>query len=103
MQRHRARNEPITASRHRLYETGAPRIVTENRSDVADRALQHRVADETVAPDLVEQGVLGQQRAGMPSESAQQAERRRRKRDRTPAAKQQRIRLVELELAEAYA
>ena len=39
---------------------------------------------------------------GWRSESAQQAERRRRQRDRAPAAKQPRIRLVELELAEAY-
>ena len=96
-------NEPITASRHRFDEAWAPRIVAEHRTDVADRALQYRVADEPVAPDLVEQGVLRQQGAGMPDESAQQAERRRRERDRASTAKQQRIRLVELELAEAYA
>ena len=103
LQRHGTRDEPITATRHRFYEAWAPRIVAKNRSDVADRALQHRVADEAVAPDLVEQRVLRQQRAGMANESAEQAERRRRERDRATAAQQQRIRLVELELAEADA
>ena len=60
LQRHRTRNEPITAPRHRFYETRASRIVAKNRSDVADGALQHRVADEAVTPDLVEQGMLRQ-------------------------------------------
>ena len=81
-------DEPITPAWDGFYEARLLRIVVENHPDIADGAFQHRVADEAVAPDLIEQGVLRQQCAGMTGESTQQSEGRRRKRERAAAAKQ---------------
>jgi hypothetical protein len=46
--------------RRRFDEARFPRIVAESRPNVADRALQDGVADEAVAPGLVEHRVLRQ-------------------------------------------
>jgi hypothetical protein len=97
----RGRDEPITATRDRFYVPWLARIVVEHGAKIADGALQHRIADEPVTPDLIEQGVLGQQRARLPDERTQQSERCRCNRRRTSVAKQERVRLVELVFTEA--
>ena len=95
-------NEAIAAPRHGFDEARLAGIVVERRPQFADGGLQHRVADELVAPDLVEQRVLGEQRPGLPHERAQHGEWRRRERDSCSVAQQARIRLVELESVEAH-
>src|SRR5262249_55574776 len=72
-------------------------------AQVADRRLQDRFADELVAPYVIEQLVLGQQRAGSSRQRAEQPEGPRRESDRDSIARQPCIRLVELECAEAHA
>ena len=95
-------DESITSARDGFYEARTLRVVLENGPDIADGALQHRVAHEAVTPDFVEQDVLSKQCVGVTGESAQQTERRGRQCDRTPGAKQECIRFVEFELTEAH-
>ena len=50
-------NEAIAAPRHRLDEARFAGIVVERRPQLADGGSQHRVGDELVAPNLIEQSV----------------------------------------------
>ena len=94
------RDEPIPSARDRFDETRIPRIVPQRRADVADRAFQHGIADETMAPHDIEKGMLGQHRPGLSGERAQEFEWRRCERNRGTAAKQPHVPLIEFELAE---
>ncbi len=71
-------DEAIAASRHGFDEAGLLCVVTQRRAQVADGRLQHRVADEPVPPHRIKQGILGQQRARLACEYAQQREGRGR-------------------------
>ncbi len=64
-------DEAVAPAWHCLDEARLTWIVAERDPDVADRAFQDRVADEAMAPDGIEQGVLGQEGAGLTSECAQ--------------------------------
>src|SRR4026208_1071491 len=75
-------NEPITPSWDGFDEAGLLWIIGENRSYIADSPFQHGATHEPVTPHLIEQVVLGQQRAGATNESAQDTERPWGKRDR---------------------
>ena len=59
-QRRSDRDEAIAAARDGFDVSWLARIVDEHGPKIADCGLQHRVADVAVAPDLIEQGVLGQ-------------------------------------------
>ena len=101
--RGRHRDEAIAAPRHGLDETRLARAVAERRAQVADGGLQHRLADELVTPHRIEQRILGQQRARLARQRAQQVEGRGRERDGFALAQQPGVRLVELERVEAQA
>ena len=73
----------------------------QRRSDLADNRLQHRLADELVAPHLIEQGVLGQQCPRLSHERAEHRKRRGRDRDSLTIAQQARIRLVQVKPVES--
>ena len=77
-----ARDEAVAAPRHGFDEARLARVVAERGAQVADGGLQHRFADELVAPHGVEQRVLRQQRTRLARQRAQQVEGRRRERDR---------------------
>ena len=95
-------NEAIPAPRHRFDETRFAGVVIERRPKLADGGSQHRVGDELVAPNLIEQSVRGEQGPGLPHERAQDREWRRRERDSRSVAQQACVRLVELESVEAH-
>jgi hypothetical protein len=52
--RRRRRNEPIAAAGHGFYKARLPRMVVEHHPHLTDGGLQHRVAEELVAPNVVE-------------------------------------------------
>ena len=85
----RSGDEAITAARYRLDVARLLRVVAERRSHFADRRLEHRVGDEPMSPDGVEQGVLRHEPARRARERAQHGERlwreRLRARRRTSA------------------
>ena len=97
----RHRDEAVAAPRYGFDETRLAGVVCERYAQVADGGLQHRVADELVAPHRVEQRVLRQQRARLARQRAQQVEGSGRERDSLPIAQQAGIRLVEFKLVEA--
>ena len=100
--RYRGSNEPIALARHRFNEARLSRIVVKHRSKIADRSLQHRVADELVTPYLVEQCVLREQRALLPHERAQHRKWCWRKSNRFAIPQQACIRFIEFECVEAH-
>jgi hypothetical protein len=95
------RDEAVPTPRHGLDETRLASVVAERRAQLADGRAQYGVADELVAPDLVEQGIRGQQRSAFAHEGAQDGEWRRGKRDGVALAHQAGVRLVEIERGEA--
>ena len=73
-------DEAIAAARYRLDVARLLRVVAERRPHFADRRLEHRVGDEPMAPDGVEQLVLRHQLAGLARQCAEHGERLRRER-----------------------
>ena len=57
------RDEPVAAAVRGLDEARRVRIVAERLAQLADRALEHGVADEHARPDRVEQLLLRDQPA----------------------------------------
>ena len=51
-------DEAVASPRHRFDEARLAGIVVERRPQLADRGSQHRVGDELVAPDLIEQAFV---------------------------------------------
>ena len=64
-----------------LDEARLMRIVTEGLAELADGALQHRVAHEHVGPDGAEQFLLRHEPAGLPGEELEQRKGLWRQRD----------------------
>ena len=95
-------NEAIASPRNRFDQARVPGIVVKRGPQIADGGLQHRVADELVAPYLIQQCVLGEQGCRLPHERAQHGKGRWRERDGLPVADQRRVRFVQLEPVEAY-
>ena len=95
-------NKAVAAARNRFDEAGISRVVAKRGAQVADRRFQHRVADESMPPDFVEQVVLSQQGPRSPRERAQHREWRRRERDGLAFAEQPHVRLVQFERVEAH-
>ena len=90
-------NEAIASARNRFDQARVARIVVKHRPQIADSGLQHRVADELVAPDLIQQGVLGEEGCRLPHQRAQHGEWRWSERDGLSVADQRHIRFVQLE------
>ena len=70
-------DEAISTPRHRLDEPRLASIVIERRAQLADGRAQHGVADELVAPDLVQERIRGEQRSAFAHKGAQDGEWRR--------------------------
>ena len=94
-------NEAIATPRRRFDEARTPGVITQHGPQIADRRLQHRVADELVPPDFVQQRLLGTQSSLSSDEFTQQREWFRRKRDGLPVAKQAGICFVKFECFES--
>ncbi len=97
------RDEPIALAGDGLDEARLARVVAERHAKLADGGLEHRLADELVTPDRVEQRLFRHQGAGLPGQGAQDAERRRGERYRLPAAHQPGVGFVEFEFVEEQA
>ena len=82
---------------HGLNDPRLLRIVAERRANLADRDLEHGVANEDARPDGVEQVVLRDQAAAVLGEAAQQRKGLGRERDLFAAAPDTLIRAIELE------
>ena len=61
--RRRGGDESVAAPGYRLDEARLPGVVAEHAAQLADSPLEYRVADETVAPHLIQKHVRGEQRA----------------------------------------
>src|SRR5271157_4614355 len=84
-------NEAIAPPRYRLDVARLFWVVVERRTHLADSGLKHRVADELMAPYVVKQGVLREQRAGPPSERTEHPKRLWREGDSLSIAQQEGI------------
>ena len=97
------RNEPIAAAMDGLNNLRLLRIVAKRRPDLADRDLEHGVANEDSRPDGVEQVVLRDQAAAVLGEAPQQGKGLGRERDLLAAAPDTLVRPIELERPDAGA
>jgi hypothetical protein len=104
-QRHRQRggHETVAPARDGLDEARLARVVTQRGAQLADGGLEHRVADPAVAPDGIEQRVLGDQLARLARQGAQHAESLGWQGHGPPGLRQPGLRLVQLEHVEVQA
>ena len=85
---HHRCDEPVAPPVGGLDELRRVRVVAERAPHVANGALQHRLADEDVRPDGVEQFLFGDEAAGARGEVFEQRERLWRERDGRGAAQE---------------
>ena len=98
----RGGDEAIAPTRYRLDVARLFRVVVERRTHFADGRLEHRLGDEAMTPDEVEQRVLRHQAAGGACQCAKHCERLRREIDGLSIAQQEGIGLVEFEWAKTH-
>src|SRR4029453_8008135 len=97
----RGSDEAIAAPRYRLDAARLFRVVAERRTHFADGRLEHRVGDEAMTPDKIEQRVLRHQDAGAARQCAKHFERLRRESYGFSVARQPCLSLIQLETVEA--
>ena len=90
-------DEAIAAARHRLDVARLLGVVLQRGAQVADGRLQHRFADELVAPHVVEQGALRDERVRGACQGAKKSKRLRREVQRLAAIDEARLGFVDLE------
>src|SRR4029453_9434611 len=93
--------EAIAAPRYRLDVARLFRVVAERRTHFPDGRLVHRVGDEAMTPDKVQQRVLRHQATGAARQCAKHFERLRRERYGFSVARQPCLSLIKLESVEA--
>ena len=96
-------DEAIAAPRYGLDVARLFRVVVERRTHFADRRLEHRLGHEPMAPDGVEQGVLGHQRARRARQRAEHGERLRGEGYGLAGARQPCFGFIQFEPVEAQA
>lgn len=90
-------DEAIAPAVYGLDVTRLLRVVLQRGAHVADRRLEHGLADEPMAPYLVEQGALGDERLWPPRECAEDRERLGREDDLFAGARESCLGLIDLE------
>ena len=93
-------DEPIAAARHRLDVARLLGVVLQRGAQIADRRLQHRLADELVAPHVVEQRALGDERVRCAGQGTKKGKRLGREVHRLAAIDEARLGFIDLEAVE---